>query len=67
VLIVIIRFSGFAVKNISYFHERSGALSRALEFARESLRIWQTLPPGHNQVADAKIRVCNLEQALKYA
>jgi hypothetical protein len=57
-------FAGMAVKNISYFYERSGSLSRALEFARESLRIWQTLP-GSDQVAEAKSRVRYLERALK--
>jgi hypothetical protein len=57
-------FTGMAVKNMSHIYERSGALSRALEFSRESLRIWQTLP-GSDQVAEARSRVRYLERALK--
>ncbi len=59
-------FTGTALYNLSFSYETSGSLPRALECAREALRIWQaSLPPGHEDVADAQSRVCGLEQALK--
>jgi hypothetical protein len=59
-------FSGMALYNISVCYETSGSLPRALECAREALRIWQaSLPTGHEDVADAQRQVCDLEQALK--
>ena len=58
--------SGLALYNISFSFETSGSLPRALECAREALRIWQaSLPPGHEDVADAQSLVRRLEQALK--
>jgi hypothetical protein len=59
-------FSGMTLFNISFSYETSGSLPRALECAREALRIWQaSLPPGHEDVSDAQSRVRRLEQALK--
>ena len=65
-LVVMLRFSGLALYNISLGYETSGSLPRALECAREALRIWQaSLPPGHEDVAGARSLVRRLEQALK--
>ncbi len=48
-------FTAMACYNISLSYEQSGALPRALEAAREALRIWQaTLPPGHKYITDAE-------------
>ena len=59
-------FTGLALYNISFSYETSGSLPRALECAREALRIWQTsLPPGHEHVALAQSQVCDIERALK--
>jgi hypothetical protein len=59
-------FAGRAFNNISCSYETSGSLPRALECAREALRIWQaSLPPGHEDVADAQSQIRRLEQALK--
>jgi hypothetical protein len=61
-----LRFSGLAFYNISFSYEISGSLPRALQCAREALRTWQaSLPPGHEDVADAQSQVRRLEQALK--
>jgi hypothetical protein len=55
-----------ACSDISRSLERTGALPRALEAAREALRIRQaTLPPGHKDVSDAGERVRKLEQATR--
>ena len=59
-------FSALACYNISFSLERTGALPRALEAAREALRTWQaTLPPGHEDISDAEERVRKLEQATR--
>ena len=59
-------FSGLALHNISVSYETSGSLPRALECAREALRILQTsLLPGHEHVALAQSRVRRLERALQ--
>ena len=64
--IVMFFSAGLALYNISFSYETSGSLRRALECAREALRIRQaSLPPGHEDVAGAKSRVRRLEQALK--
>jgi hypothetical protein len=45
---------------------RLGALPRALEAAREALRIWQsTLPPGHSHILLAEKLVHDLEVAVR--
>jgi hypothetical protein len=59
-------FTGESLYNISVGYETSGSLPRALECAREALRIWQaSLPAGHEDVAAAQSQVHDLEQALK--
>ena len=59
-------FSGMALYNISLSYETSGSLPRALECAREALRIWQAaLPQGHKYIVDAQKRVRRLEQAMQ--
>jgi hypothetical protein len=64
--VLLLRFSGMALYNISASYTATGSLPRALECAREALRIWQaSLPPGHENVADAQSLVRRLEQALK--
>jgi hypothetical protein len=60
-----LRFSGFAFYNLSASYIASDSMPRALECAREALRIWQaSLPPGHEDVTDAQSLVRGLEQAL---
>ena len=59
-------FLGLALYNLSVSYETSGSLPRALECAREALRIWQaSLPPGHEHVALAQSRVRLLERGLQ--
>jgi hypothetical protein len=59
-------FTGMALYNLSFSYATSGSLPRALECAREALRIHQaSLPPGHGDVADAQSRVHDLERTLK--
>ena len=58
--------AGSAWYNISCSYETSGSLPRALECAREALRIRQaSLPPGHEHVAAAQSQVRRLERALQ--
>jgi len=65
-LSVTIMLTGMALYNISFSYEQAGEISRAMEFAREALRIWQAaLPPGHEDVMDARKLVRRLEQALQ--
>ena len=59
-------FTGMALYNISFSYKTSGSLPRALECAREALRIWQaSLPPGHEHVALAQSQVRRLQRALQ--
>ena len=59
-------WSGLVFYNISFSLERSGALPRAMECAREALRIWQaSCPPGHEDITDAEERVRKLELATR--
>ena len=59
-------FTGLALYNISFSYETSGSLPRALECAREALRIFQaSLNPEHEHVAAAQNQVRRLEMALK--
>ena len=63
---VTIVLTGMALYNISFSYKRAGDMSRAMECAREALRIWQAaLPPGHEDVVDAEELVRRLEQALQ--
>jgi hypothetical protein len=58
--------SGLALYNLSFIYKTSGSLPRALECAREALRILQaSLPPGHQHVALAQSQARRLERALK--
>jgi hypothetical protein len=55
-----------AFYNISFCYEDNGALPRALEAAREALRIWKlALSPGHEDISDAEELVHRLEQAMR--
>jgi hypothetical protein len=48
-------FSALACYNVSLSLERAGSLPRALEAAREALRMWQaTQPLGHKDISDAE-------------
>jgi hypothetical protein len=59
-------FTGLALYNISFSYETSGSLPRALECAREALRILKaSLPPGHEHTALLQRQVRYLEQALR--
>ncbi len=51
--------------NVSLSYEQAGDLHRAMECARESLRVWQTaLPPGHAYVVAAENWIKDLELAI---
>jgi len=66
ILGVTIMLTGMSLYNISSSYRRAGDMSRAMECAREALRIWQAaLPPGHKHVVDAEELVRRLEQALQ--
>ncbi len=57
--------SGMSLYNISLSYEQAGDLHRAMECARESLRVWQTaLPPGHQYVIAAEKKIMDLERRL---
>ena len=65
-LIVTHLITGMSLYNISFSYEQAGDLHRAIECAREALRILQAaLPPGHEDVVDAEERVRDLEQAMQ--
>ena len=65
-LIVTHVFTGMSLYNISLSYEQAGDLDRAIECAREALRIWQAaLPPGHKDIVDAEELVRDLEQAMQ--
>ena len=65
-LIVTHVLPGMSLYNISFSYEQAGDLDRAIECAREALRIWQAaLPPGHEDVVDAQKLVRRLEQAMQ--
>jgi len=63
---VTIMLTGLALYSISFSYKQTGDMSRAMECAREALRIWQAaLPPGHEDVVDAEKLVRDVEQALQ--
>ncbi len=65
-LIVTHMITGMSLFNISFSYEQAGDLHRAIECARQALRIWQAaLPPGHEDIVDAQKRVRRLEQAMQ--
>ncbi len=58
--------AGLSSFKISLSYERASDLFRAMECARESLRIRQTaLPPGHQDIIDAEGLIQRLELATK--
>ena len=58
-------FSGLSLYNISLSYGQAGDLHRAMECARESLRVWQTaLPPGHQDIVDAENQIKDLQLAI---
>ena len=66
VTIVMFCPAGLALYNISFCYETCGSLPRALECAREALRILQaSLSPGHEHVALAQSLLRRLERALQ--
>ena len=56
---------GMSLYNIIVSYAQAGDSHRAIECAREALRIWHALPPGHEDVVDAQKRVRRLEQAMQ--
>ena len=51
--------------NISHSYEQAGDFDRALECARESLRVFQTaLPPGHQNIVNAEKMILYVEHAM---
>ena len=55
-----------ALYNMSFSLERSGALPRAMECARQALRMWQASRPlGPGDITDAEKRLCKLELASR--
>ena len=58
-------FSALSCYNVSLSYRTAGVLPRALDAAREALRIWQrVLPSGHEDISDAEELVRALQQAL---
>jgi hypothetical protein len=65
-LIVTNVYTGLSLYDISFSYRKAGDWHRAIECAREALRIWQaTLPQGHEDIVDAQKRVLRLEQAMQ--
>ena len=64
-LIVTHVLPGMSLYNISFSYEQAGELDRAIECAREALRIWHALPPGHEDIVYALKRVRRLEQVMQ--
>ena len=61
-------FTGTALYNLTASYEQFDALPRALDCARQALRIRRAaLPPGHLDVKNAEERVCRLERATQLA
>ncbi len=57
--------SGPLLYNISLSYAQAGDFDRAMECARESLRVFQTaLPPGHQYIVDAEEMILDLERAM---
>ena len=58
-------FPGLSLYNISLSYEQAGDFDRALECARESLRVFQTaLPPGHQNIVNAEKMILYVERAM---
>ena len=57
--------SGLSLYNISLSYAQAGDFDRAMECARESLRVLQTaLPPGHQDIVYAEEMILDLERAI---
>jgi hypothetical protein len=57
--------SGLSLYNISCSYAQAGDFDRAMECARESLRVLQTaLPPGHQDIVYAEEMIVYLERAI---
>ena len=57
--------SGLSLYNISLSYEQAGNFDRALECARESLRVFQiALPPGHQNIIVAEKMILYVEHAM---
>ena len=57
--------SGLSLYNISHSYKQAGDFDRALECARESLRVFQiALPPGHQDIVDAEEMILYVEHAM---
>ena len=57
--------SGVSLYNISESYEQAADFDRAMECARESLRVFQTaLPPGHQYIVAAEKMILDLERAM---
>ena len=57
--------SGLSLYNISRSYKRAGDFDRAMECARESLRVLQTaLPPGHQDIVNAEKMILYVEHAM---
>jgi hypothetical protein len=58
--------SGLSLYNISHSYAQAGDFDRAMECARESLRVFQTaLPPGHQDIVAAEEMIVYLERAIE--
>ena len=58
--------SGLSLYNISCIYAQAGDCDRAMECARESLRVLQTaLPPGHQDIVAAEEMIVYLERAIE--
>ena len=58
--------SGLSLYNISRSYKQAGDFDRAMECARESLRVFQTaLPPGHQDIVYAEEMIVYLERAIE--
>ena len=59
-------FSALACYNLSWIYVVNGDVSRALDVAREALRIWRlSLPPEHEYISRAQGLIRRLEEAVR--
>ena len=57
--------SGLSLYTISHSYAQAGDFDRAMECARESLRVLQTaLPPGHQDIVYAEEMILDLVRAI---
>jgi len=68
ILLIVTVLTGMALYNISCSYKQAGDMPRAMECAREALRIWQAaLPPGHEYVVAAEKLDLRLESSTQCA